>query len=77
MENVNTLISWAFQALVAGGVVYAAGSMTKMRASIDKLNESIATIIEKMQWHEKEIDDHSSRLKSLESSKRGVRKQGR
>lgn len=76
MEDLNGLISWAFQGLVAGGIIYAAGSLTKMRESVESLNKSIATIIEKMEWHQKEIENHDSRITSLETSKRSIRKQG-
>jgi hypothetical protein len=63
-------ISWGFQGLVSGCVLYGVGQLTQLRKSIEHLNEKLATVIEKTGWHEKELDRHTRRLDRLEREKK-------
>lgn len=62
--------SWAMQGLIGGGVIYAASVIGKMRDSVEALNQSIATIIERSNWHERVIEKHEDRISELEATRR-------
>lgn len=80
-EQIKEFIQWGLQALLGGAVVYAAAKLSKITDSVDDLNKSIATILERTSWHEKELNKQDDRISSLETtnleaSKRGLRKKG-
>lgn len=66
MEQFEKFVDWGFMALLSGGVAYAARFLSKLQTSVAKLNEQIATILERTSWHQREIENHEHRLSSLE-----------
>lgn len=66
-------MEWGFMTLISVGIGLTAKFLAKLSKSIDNLNQSVATMIEKNVWHEKELEIHSKRLENLESQnlKRG------
>lgn len=64
-HDYSQFVSWAFQGLLGAAVIYAASTLAKLRDSVDELNLKMATIIEKMSWHEKEIETIKSDITLL------------
>lgn len=62
----SSFADWALKALMAGVLAYGVKVLTQMRKSLDRLNEKVATIIEKTAWHQKELDRHDQRLSLIE-----------
>ena len=58
----NAFINWAFLGLLTGSVIILYG----LKNSVDKLNERMAKVIEKMDWHERMLDRHDNRISDLE-----------
>lgn len=65
-NNFQHFVEWCFYGVLGGASVYAVSILGSMKDSIDKLNEKIAVIIEKTQWHEKELERHNYRISNLE-----------
>ena len=57
---------WMLLGLLTAGIYI----MWDMKTSVDKLNTSVATIIEKSIWHERQINQHDERIRSLETKGR-------
>lgn len=60
-------IEWAFMALVGGGVAFCAKFLCDLSRNVAKLNESFGVILERMAWHEKELERHGERIERLEN----------
>lgn len=67
--GVDELIRWAFQGIATGAIVYGVKEMGRLRESIEKLNVSVAVVIEKVAGHEKILDRHDERILDLETNK--------
>ena len=59
-------VEWAFYALVSGCFTYGVYILNELRKSVADLNNHVATIIEKMSWHERMLDNHDGRISKLE-----------
>jgi hypothetical protein len=65
----DQFVSWAFQGVISGAVIYGVAEMKGLRTSIESLNAKLERIIEKTDWHGKELDKHDERLRRLEIEK--------
>lgn len=67
----DKIIEWAFQGVMTSCLIYGVSAISErareLKASIDELNASVARIIEKMSWHEKELERLDDRVKDLEN----------
>lgn len=61
----SKFIEWAFQALVVGIAAYGVGVLSSLKNSVNELNNKIATIIEKVTWHEKWLERHDDEITNL------------
>lgn len=64
--------SWAFQGLVGLCIMYGVSLIQDLTKSVNDLNKNVAVMVEKNQWHEKILENHAVRLRTLEA-KAGVR----
>jgi hypothetical protein len=51
----DKFVEWAFMSMISGGVGLASLFLFRMAKGVSLLNLKIATIIERIQWHEREI----------------------
>lgn len=63
-------VNEAFFAILAGGVTWSSFFLSKISQRIGELNTRMGTIVEKISWHEKEIETHDQRISKLESKRR-------
>jgi len=61
----NDFIYWAFLSVISGAAVYGVGILTKLNDSIKKLNVTVAQMIVKHEYHDKEIEELKGDLKEL------------
>lgn len=54
-------------AILSGAIGLSARSLDRITKSVEHLNEKMAVILERISWHQKEIEDHSKRISKLES----------
>lgn len=59
-------IDWAIKAILGGACVYAVNLLSQMKSSIDHLNDQVARIIERTEWHSKDIDKLDKRVDRME-----------
>ncbi len=62
----DTFLSWGFTGLISGILIYGVKVLQDIKSSVEQLNERMATIIEKTQWHEKEMERLNSRISVIE-----------
>lgn len=67
----NQFFGWGFQAMIAGGVGYAAYCMGQVKVSIEELNKQMAIIIERDVWHTKWLERHDAEIKDIKNNKWG------
>lgn len=68
MDLAQIILS-SFGALISGSIIYGVKEVGKMRESVELLNIKMATIIERTETHEKQIDGHDERIRDLEQRK--------
>lgn len=68
----SKFIEWSYQALIIGVAAYGVnvlasikGSIVDLDKSVNELNSKIATIIEKVTWHEKWLEKHDEEILNL------------
>ena len=61
-------IEWCFMGLIAGGIGWTAIILRDISNSLVEIRIQIASILERVSWHEKDIIDHDKRLKHLENT---------
>lgn len=66
MMEFNNFVEWVFYALLSGAVIYGVGILKGLKNAVETLNVSVATIIEKTSWHEKELERLDKRIRDLE-----------
>jgi hypothetical protein len=69
MLDFNKFVEWAFLAIIGGSVAWASRFLGKISCSISELNSKIATVLERSEWHGRELKDHSKRIDRLENKK--------
>lgn len=62
----DQFLSWGFTGLISGILIYGVKVLQDIKSSVEELNQRMATIIEKTQWHEKEMEKLSRRLNNIE-----------
>jgi hypothetical protein len=62
----DSFLSWGFTGLISGILIYGVKVLQDIKSSVEQLNERMATIIEKTQWHEKEMERLNSRISVIE-----------
>lgn len=66
--KLNNMIQWAFQSVVAGGIIYGVGVIGDLEDSVNALNQNVAIVVERTAWQQKEIDKLDLRLNKLEGA---------
>lgn len=61
----NDFIYWAFLSVISGAAVYGVGVLTRLNDSIKNLNVTVAKMIVKHEYHDKEIEELKDGLKEL------------
>lgn len=59
-------VEWAFLAIIGGSVAWSAGFLSRISQSVTELNVKLATIMERLSWQSRELDDHGNRIRKLE-----------
>ena len=62
----DQFLSWGFTGLISGILIYGVKVLQDIKSSVEELNQRMATIIEKTQWHEKEMERLNSRMSVIE-----------
>ena len=62
-------LDWGLKALLGAICVQGVNILSQMKKSIDDLNSKVAIIIEKTDWHSKELDKLENRVTKLEHLK--------
>lgn len=70
MLDFQKFIEWTFLAVIGGGVAWSASFLSKISDSVTELNIKLATVLERSEWHGKELEDYSSRIIALERHKK-------
>lgn len=67
------IIEWAFQGVMTSCVMYGAVTVsrksTEITNSINKLNNTVTKILERISWHQRELERLDERVKDLENKK--------
>ncbi len=61
----SKFIEWAFLGIISGAAIFAVGILASLKNSVNELNNKIATIIEKVTWHEKWLERHDDEITNL------------
>lgn len=69
MENWQSLIDWIMKAILGGIFSYAVHILSEMKNSIESLNEKVAKVIERTEWHSKELEKLDYRMTRIEEKK--------
>lgn len=64
-----TFVDWALKGFIGLCVVQGVRILSGMKISIDELNNKMATIMERTNWHSKDIDRLEKRITRLEEHK--------
>jgi hypothetical protein len=59
-------LHWGFEALLTGSAIYLIGLVNKAADSIERLNVSVSTLLERTTNQEKRIDLQDKRIERLE-----------
>jgi hypothetical protein len=68
----SKFVEWVFYGVLGGSAIYGVSILAHLKNSIDQLNQRMAQIVEKTQWHERTIDDHNERFKETEERLRAL-----
>lgn len=66
MQDWPNYFDWVIKALIGAVCAYGVHILDQMRRSIDTLNESMAKIVERTEWHTKEIEKLDERVQRVE-----------
>lgn len=62
-------VEWVFYGLIGGAAYLASGSLKKIQESIESMSKHLAQVVEKIAWHEREIERHHARIERLEEER--------
>lgn len=60
---------WMIKGLVGGIALYAVKILTEMKKSLDSVNNKMAAMVERSEWHSKEIERIEKRVNRVEVRK--------
>jgi hypothetical protein len=60
-------VQWVFYGVIGGSTVYGVSILQKMGKSIEQLNVNVAVLLERTNFHERQIEKHDDRISKLES----------
>lgn len=66
METWASFADWASKAFLGGVCVYGVNVLTQMKNSIDSLNDKVARLIERTDWHSRELEKLDHRISKIE-----------
>jgi hypothetical protein len=66
MQDWSNYFDWAMKASMGAVGAYGVHILGQMKRSIDELNQSMAKIIERTEWHTKEIERLDERVQRVE-----------
>lgn len=66
MNDWNNVLDWAAKAVLGLIISQGVKVLSEMKKSVDKLNVQVGTIIERTDWHSKEIDRLDARVNRME-----------
>lgn len=66
MDDWKLLLEWLMKALLGGVVTYGVHVLGGVKSSIDTLNIQVAKVIERTEWHSKEIERLDTRMHRVE-----------
>lgn len=66
MGEFPAFVYWAFLSILSGAAILTTKFLFDMKENIGSLNSKMAVILEKITYHEKEIQRHEDRIKELE-----------
>lgn len=61
---------WAIKATLGGICFYGVNILSQMKNSIDGLNDKVSTIIERTEWHSRDIEKLDKRVTRVEGRSR-------
>lgn len=61
----SKFIEWTFYGVIGFSSVFAVSILSSLKNSVNELNNKIATIIEKVTWHEKWLERHDDEITNL------------
>lgn len=70
MQTWTSFIDWASKGIIGAVCMYGVHVLSQMKNSIDSLNEKVARIIERTEWHSRELEKLENRVIRLEGGKR-------
>jgi hypothetical protein len=59
-------IEWIFYGVISGVAVHGVRVLAKMGESIDSLNAKMAVVLERQDWHGRELEKQDNRITRLE-----------
>lgn len=66
MHSVTEVMIAVFLLILSGLGTVATRILARLSVSVNRLNERVAVIVERSEWHDRALEDHGLRLKSLE-----------
>jgi hypothetical protein len=66
MTDWANFFDWAAKGILGGICMYGVHILSQMKNSIDSLNEKVARIIERTEWHSKELEKLEERIITIE-----------
>ena len=62
----SDFFDWMLKAVAGGVGTYMVHILSEVKKSIDSLNERVAKVLERSEWHSKELDRLETRVERLE-----------
>ncbi len=67
--DLTSIATWAFEAILGGICVYGVNILKELKNSIDELNKQVSRVIERTDWHTKELERLDIRIYALERNR--------
>jgi hypothetical protein len=65
-HDFQSFVQWGFYAICTGALAYGVSILNKLRESVEQLNGNMVRLLEKTEWHEKELERLDGRIAQLE-----------